>query len=99
MKSLAQHLKLSRRQHTHRVAIFLLNVWFSYIASPQQSDLGLSGPPSGQDASGGARTLDRRVPADLRAGLLATEPPMPPPLSRESSPCHVLTTMAPHSEN
>ncbi|GFN97352.1 hypothetical protein PoB_002385800 [Plakobranchus ocellatus] len=35
-------------------------------ASPQQGDLRLSGPPSGQGASSGAPTRDRRVPADLR---------------------------------
>ncbi|GFO27834.1 hypothetical protein PoB_005433900 [Plakobranchus ocellatus] len=45
--------------------------------SPQQGDLRLSGPPSGQGAGGGARTRDRRVPADLRADWLATEPPTP----------------------
>ncbi|GFN95812.1 hypothetical protein PoB_002231800 [Plakobranchus ocellatus] len=47
-------------------------------SSPQQGDLRLSGPPSGQDAGGGARTRDRRVPADLRADSLATVPPTPP---------------------
>ncbi|GFN73844.1 hypothetical protein PoB_000035000 [Plakobranchus ocellatus] len=47
-------------------------------ASPQQSDLRLSGPPSGQDAGGGARTRDRGVPANLRADSLATVPPTPP---------------------
>ncbi|GFN97389.1 hypothetical protein PoB_002389500 [Plakobranchus ocellatus] len=36
-------------------------------SSPQQGDLRLSGPPSGQGAGSGARTRDRRVPADLRA--------------------------------
>ncbi|GFN83382.1 hypothetical protein PoB_000988800 [Plakobranchus ocellatus] len=50
---------------------------FLYIASPQQGDLRLSGPPSGQGAGGGARTRDRRVPADLRADSLATVPPTP----------------------
>ncbi|GFO33427.1 hypothetical protein PoB_005993200 [Plakobranchus ocellatus] len=50
---------------------------FVYIASPQQGDLRLSGPPSGQGTGGGARTRDRRVPAYLRAGLLATVPPTP----------------------
>ncbi|GFO34464.1 hypothetical protein PoB_006096900 [Plakobranchus ocellatus] len=45
---------------------------------PQQGDLRLSGPPSGQGAGGGARTRDRRVPADLRADSLATVPPTPP---------------------
>ncbi|GFO05924.1 transposon tf2-11 polyprotein [Plakobranchus ocellatus] len=30
--------------------------------SPQQGDLRLLGPPSGQGAGGGARTRDRRVP-------------------------------------
>ncbi|GFN78315.1 hypothetical protein PoB_000482100 [Plakobranchus ocellatus] len=44
---------------------------------PQQGDLRLSGPPSGQGADGGARTCDRRVPADLRADSLATVPPTP----------------------
>ncbi|GFN80217.1 multiple epidermal growth factor-like domains 10 [Plakobranchus ocellatus] len=47
------------------------------VKSPQQGDLRLSGPPSGQDAGGGARTRDRRVPADLRAESLATVPPTP----------------------
>ncbi|GFO01189.1 hypothetical protein PoB_002769400 [Plakobranchus ocellatus] len=52
--------------------------WFLYIASPQQGDLRFSGPLSGQGAGGGARTRDRRVPADLRADSLATEQPTPP---------------------
>ncbi|GFN75546.1 hypothetical protein PoB_000205200 [Plakobranchus ocellatus] len=47
-------------------------------ASPQQGDLRLSGPPSGQGAGGGARTRDRRFPAELRADSLATVPPTPP---------------------
>ncbi|GFO00050.1 hypothetical protein PoB_002655500 [Plakobranchus ocellatus] len=51
---------------------------FLYIASPQQGDLRLLGPPSGRGADGGARIRDRRVPADLRADSQATEPPMPP---------------------
>ncbi|GFO34769.1 hypothetical protein PoB_006127400 [Plakobranchus ocellatus] len=46
-------------------------------SSPQQGDLRLSGPPSGQGASGGARTRDRRVPADIRADSLATVPSTP----------------------
>ncbi|GFN95800.1 hypothetical protein PoB_002230600 [Plakobranchus ocellatus] len=45
---------------------------------PQQGDLRLSGPPSGQGACSGARTRDRRVPADLGADLLATLPPTAP---------------------
>ncbi|GFN85991.1 hypothetical protein PoB_001249700 [Plakobranchus ocellatus] len=44
------------------------------IQGPQQGDLRLSGPPSGQGAGGGARTRDTRVLADLRADLLATVP-------------------------
>ncbi|GFO15848.1 hypothetical protein PoB_004235300 [Plakobranchus ocellatus] len=48
-----------------------------YIASPQQGGLRLSGPPPGQGAGGGARTPDRRVPADLRAKSLAILPPTP----------------------
>ncbi|GFN79883.1 hypothetical protein PoB_000638900 [Plakobranchus ocellatus] len=45
-----------------------------------QGDLRLSGPPSGQGASSGARTRDRRVPADLRADSQATVLPTPPDL-------------------
>ncbi|GFO13882.1 hypothetical protein PoB_004038700 [Plakobranchus ocellatus] len=36
-------------------------VWFLYKASPEQGDLQLSRPPSGQGAGGGIRTHDRRV--------------------------------------
>ncbi|GFO38395.1 hypothetical protein PoB_006490000 [Plakobranchus ocellatus] len=59
---------------------FVLNVLNKSCvqASPQQGDLRLSGLPSGQDAGGGARTRDKRVPADLRADSLATVPPTPP---------------------
>ncbi|GFO38720.1 hypothetical protein PoB_006522500 [Plakobranchus ocellatus] len=53
-------------------------VFFLYIASPQQGDLRLSGPPSGQGAGSGARTRDRKVPADLRADSQATVLPTPP---------------------
>ncbi|GFO08003.1 hypothetical protein PoB_003450800 [Plakobranchus ocellatus] len=52
------------------------------IASPQRGDLKLAGPPPGQGAGGGARTRYRKVPADLRAGSLATVPPTP--IFRES---------------
>ncbi|GFO28293.1 dehydrodolichyl diphosphate synthase complex subunit nus1 [Plakobranchus ocellatus] len=44
---------------------------------PQQGDLRLSGPPSGQGVGSGARTRDRRVPADLRADSQATVLPTP----------------------
>ncbi|GFO09490.1 hypothetical protein PoB_003599500 [Plakobranchus ocellatus] len=41
-------------------------------ASPQYGDLRLSDPRlPDQGASGGARTRDRRLPADLRAGWLS----------------------------
>ncbi|GFO26214.1 hypothetical protein PoB_005271900 [Plakobranchus ocellatus] len=49
----------------------------SPCSNPQQDDLRLSGPPSGRGAGGGARTRDRRVPADLRADLLTTLLPTP----------------------
>ncbi|GFO26384.1 hypothetical protein PoB_005288900 [Plakobranchus ocellatus] len=45
--------------------------YFFNIASPQQGDLRLSGPLSGQGAGGGARTRNRRVPADLRMNSLS----------------------------
>ncbi|GFN96662.1 hypothetical protein PoB_002316800 [Plakobranchus ocellatus] len=44
-------------------------------ACPQQDDLRLSGPPLCLGARGGARTLDKRVIADLRMGSLPTVPP------------------------
>ncbi|GFO49094.1 hypothetical protein PoB_007559900 [Plakobranchus ocellatus] len=72
---LAYCLRRSLRQQLSRFG-------FLYIASPQQGDLRLSGPPSGQGAGGGARTRDRRIPADLRADSLATVPPTSPQLSR-----------------
>ncbi|GFO24839.1 hypothetical protein PoB_005134400 [Plakobranchus ocellatus] len=43
-------------------------------AIPQQGDLKLSGPPSGQGAGGGAQTRDRSIPADIRADSLVTVP-------------------------
>ncbi|GFO25714.1 sodium-coupled monocarboxylate transporter 2, partial [Plakobranchus ocellatus] len=43
------------------------------IDTPQQVDLRLLGPPSGQGAGGRARTRDRRIPADTRADSLATD--------------------------
>ncbi|GFO04983.1 hypothetical protein PoB_003148800 [Plakobranchus ocellatus] len=64
----------SSLQPTTRCSKYL---WPSWYVSPQQGDLRLSGPPSGQDARGGARTRDRRIPADLRASSLAFEPPTP----------------------
>ncbi|GFO50700.1 hypothetical protein PoB_007720500 [Plakobranchus ocellatus] len=60
------------------VSMKLVNVWFGFLhlANPQQGDLRLSVPPSGQGA--GARTRDRKVPAVLRADSLATETPTHP---------------------
>ncbi|GFN83150.1 hypothetical protein PoB_000965600 [Plakobranchus ocellatus] len=63
--------RLVRRGEGMRIWIFL------YIASLQQDDLRLSSPPRGQGADGGARTPDRRAPADLRADSIATVPPTP----------------------
>ncbi|GFO11909.1 hypothetical protein PoB_003841400 [Plakobranchus ocellatus] len=50
---------------------------FLHTASPPQGDLRLLGPPSGKGVGGGARTRDRRDPADLRTDSLATKPPTP----------------------
>ncbi|GFN75592.1 hypothetical protein PoB_000209800 [Plakobranchus ocellatus] len=66
---------------------------FFYIASPQQGDLRLSGPPSGQGAGGGARTRDRRVHADLRADSLATVPPTTLQTNEEKNPIHVFSRL------
>ncbi|GFO25289.1 fam-a protein [Plakobranchus ocellatus] len=61
--------------------------WFLYKASPQQGDLKLSGPPSGQSAVGGARTRDKNVPAELWADSLATVPPTPPVIKQTRRFC------------
>ncbi|GFO12324.1 hypothetical protein PoB_003882900 [Plakobranchus ocellatus] len=50
-----------------------LSFRFLYMASLEQGDLRLLGPPSGQGAGGGARTRDKRAPADLREDSLATK--------------------------
>ncbi|GFN83475.1 hypothetical protein PoB_000998100 [Plakobranchus ocellatus] len=50
---------------------------FTKDVSPQQGDLRLSGPPSGQGAGGLAQVRNRRVLADLREDSLATVPPTP----------------------
>ncbi|GFO10653.1 Cd109 antigen-like [Plakobranchus ocellatus] len=52
----------------------------SYIqlALKTTSRIKLSGPLLGQGICGGARTRDRRFPADLRADSLSTVPPTPP---------------------
>ncbi|GFO25150.1 hypothetical protein PoB_005165500 [Plakobranchus ocellatus] len=52
-------------------------------SSPQQSDLRLSGHPSGRSTGSGTRTRDRRVPAELRADSLVTVPPTPHYQSKE----------------
>ncbi|GFO07556.1 hypothetical protein PoB_003406100 [Plakobranchus ocellatus] len=51
--------------------------WLLHIASPQQGNPRLLGPPSGQDAGSGARTRVRKVPADGRADSLTTVPVTP----------------------
>ncbi|GFO16737.1 hypothetical protein PoB_004324200 [Plakobranchus ocellatus] len=51
-------------------------VWNLFVASSQQRDLRLSGPPIGQGVGSGTRTRNRRVSADLRAGSIFTVPPM-----------------------
>ncbi|GFN99341.1 hypothetical protein PoB_002584700 [Plakobranchus ocellatus] len=58
-----------------RKRMLLSRDWVLCIASPPQSDLRLLSPPSGQGTGGGAKTHNRKVPADLRADSLATVPP------------------------
>ncbi|GFN82522.1 hypothetical protein PoB_000902800 [Plakobranchus ocellatus] len=53
-------------------------------ACPQQDDLRLLGPPSGQGTGVEARTCHRRDFADIRADSLSTVPPTPLP-GREDS--------------
>ncbi|GFN85197.1 hypothetical protein PoB_001170300 [Plakobranchus ocellatus] len=73
LSPLAFALVMNRPRTGDGINWFLVFVY----SSPQQGDLRLSGPPSGQGAGGGAQTRDRRVPADLRADSLATVPPTP----------------------
>ncbi|GFO19453.1 hypothetical protein PoB_004595800 [Plakobranchus ocellatus] len=72
-----ENLTQAVRERNRPIVGRIRRIGFLYTASPQQSDLRLSGPPSGQGAGGGARTRDRMVPADLRADSLATVPPTP----------------------
>ncbi|GFN78372.1 NADPH-dependent aldehyde reductase ari1-like isoform x2 [Plakobranchus ocellatus] len=58
-------------------AVSMALVKDNVAASPQQDDLRLLGPMSGQGTGCGVRTRDRGVPADLRAYSLATVPPTP----------------------
>ncbi|GFO25518.1 hypothetical protein PoB_005202300 [Plakobranchus ocellatus] len=63
--------------------LMIIAVWPYSIATvccAQQGDLRLSGLPSDQGTGGGARTRNRRIPADLRADSLVIEPPKPPKL-------------------
>ncbi|GFO47522.1 hypothetical protein PoB_007402700 [Plakobranchus ocellatus] len=59
-----------------------------YIACPHQGDLRLSGPLSGQSASGGAQTRNRRVPANLRADSLSIVPRHSPASVEREVNCH-----------
>ncbi|GFN90931.1 hypothetical protein PoB_001743700 [Plakobranchus ocellatus] len=67
----------SYANHFHRHTVIEGRKEDLYIASPQQSDLKLLGPRSGQGADGETRTRDRRFPADLRADSLTTVSPTP----------------------
>ncbi|GFO20517.1 hypothetical protein PoB_004702200 [Plakobranchus ocellatus] len=53
-----------------RVQVDTGTVAFDNSACPQHGDLRLTGPPSGQGATGKARTRNKRVLADLRADPL-----------------------------
>ncbi|GFO06760.1 hypothetical protein PoB_003326500 [Plakobranchus ocellatus] len=61
-----------------RVQVDTGTVVFNKSACPQHGDLRLKGPPSGQSASGGARTPNKRVSTDLRADSLSTVLLTPP---------------------
>ncbi|GFO13169.1 hypothetical protein PoB_003967400 [Plakobranchus ocellatus] len=68
-------------------------------ASLQQSDLRLLGHLSDQGTGSGARNCAGRVPADLRADLLATVQPMPlfveRSISRLDIICSILKVLTP----
>ncbi|GFO09536.1 hypothetical protein PoB_003604100 [Plakobranchus ocellatus] len=74
-----------------------------YCSCPQEGDLRLLRPPSGQGAGDGARARDRRVPADLRADSLATvlpAPHIPTRTARMPAPVqdHTKLLMRPHCD-
>ncbi|GFN84837.1 hypothetical protein PoB_001134300 [Plakobranchus ocellatus] len=64
--------------YEYMYSLVFINQMLQDTPSPQQGELRLSGPPSGQGAGSGARTRDRRDPADLRADSQATVLPTPP---------------------
>ncbi|GFO39400.1 hypothetical protein PoB_006590500 [Plakobranchus ocellatus] len=78
------------RQKQKKTRIGIEIVGFLYIASPQQGDLRLLGPPPGRDADGGARTRDRWLPADFRADSQATVPPKPLGIERKQAKAGVV---------
>ncbi|GFN96386.1 hypothetical protein PoB_002289200 [Plakobranchus ocellatus] len=75
MALLLERNPLSLTELSLNTVFNMISAWRT--ASSQQGDLRLSGPPSSQDDDDGARTRNRRVPADFRADSLATEPPTP----------------------
>ncbi|GFO38636.1 hypothetical protein PoB_006514100 [Plakobranchus ocellatus] len=70
-----------------------------YKAIPQQGDLMLSGPPSGQGASGGAQICNRSVIVDLRADPLTTEPPTLPLYIRRESLRNIIKMLLERKRN
>ncbi|GFN80678.1 hypothetical protein PoB_000718400 [Plakobranchus ocellatus] len=72
------YLMCSTWNRIARVQVDTGTVVFDKSACLQNGDLRLTGPPSGQGASGGARTRNKMVPADLWADSLSTVPPTPP---------------------
>ncbi|GFO48380.1 hypothetical protein PoB_007488500 [Plakobranchus ocellatus] len=54
-----------------------LSNFFFFNSQSQQGDFILADLPSGQGTGGGARTRDRKAPADLRADSLSTVLPTP----------------------
>ncbi|GFO33452.1 hypothetical protein PoB_005995700 [Plakobranchus ocellatus] len=59
------------------------SVHFGWTSRHHRAEV-LSGSPSSQGADGGARTRDKRVPADLRADSLATVLLTPPERDRQT---------------
>ncbi|GFN82788.1 amine oxidase [Plakobranchus ocellatus] len=92
-KSFAQELKPTIEVRGYSRSIIAVR-GHSRSWKEQEGDPRLSGPPSGQGTSGGARSRDRRVPAVLRADSLSI---VPPTLHGRSSSIEINASMSPES--
>ncbi|GFO15870.1 hypothetical protein PoB_004237500 [Plakobranchus ocellatus] len=65
-----------KQESGHWFGLICFGLILVFIVRPQQGDIRLSGPPSGQGTGGEVQTPDGGIPPDIRADLLSTAPSM-----------------------